>query len=178
ALFVLLHLAEGRDDTGTELEHDRRRDVRHDAQREHGGARQAATECVVELEQRTRSGLRDLLLQREDVHRGRRDVGADSIHEHDEEREENLLLQLLIDVEPRNGWGRHQASTLPPAASILARACADTGSPWTVSARDTSPCPSSLTGSEAFLSLPAATSVSGLTTSPLTRSRSRRLMAR
>ena len=52
ALLVLLHLADGRDDAAAQLEDDRGRDVRHDAEREDRRARQAAAEGVVQREER------------------------------------------------------------------------------------------------------------------------------
>jgi hypothetical protein len=52
-LAFLLHLLDGREDGGQQLEHDAGGDVRHDAEREHRRARQrAADEQVVDAEQR------------------------------------------------------------------------------------------------------------------------------
>src|SRR5512146_1833704 len=69
------------------------------------------------------------------------------------------------------------ASMLPPAASSLARAEAESVTPCTVYARSASPVPSSFTGTWRLPIRPAAKSVSGLTTCPVTFRSCRRLTA-
>ncbi len=102
---------------------------------------------------------------------GRGDVRADPVDQQRQEREQELALQLRIDRERRGAAAQSlSASTLPPAASILARAEADTVTPRTVKARAASPVPSSLTGRSGSLTSPAACSVAGVTSPPGDRS--------
>src|SRR5438034_9886 len=59
-----------------------------------------------------------------------------------------------------------QASMVPPACSILARADAETATLFTTNFRPTSPMPSSLTGWSGRRTNPAPNSVSGVTSTP------------
>ena len=66
-----------------------------------------------------------------DVDAGGRDVGADPVDQDREEREEELALQLLVHAQAGTLGAVTYASTFPPAASILARADAESASPRT-----------------------------------------------
>src|SRR5262249_21304147 len=152
-LALLAQLLEVRHDCAQKLQDDRRRDVRHDPEREHGGTRErAAHEHVVEAEQSVRLAA-ERARQRRGVHAGRRQVLADAVdHEH-AEREQDPPAQFghhedgaeLLDHRSVDPFGLG-ISTLPPAASTALRAASLAASTLTVSATLRSPPASSLMG--------------------------------
>src|SRR3954447_6818085 len=106
-LALLLQLLERRHDDSQELQDDRRRDVRHDPEREQRDARQpAAAERVQQVQD---AAVADLLLDRVDgldVDARHRDVRAESV-EREEQRSEGELLADLRDGEGSEDGGRH-----------------------------------------------------------------------
>src|SRR6202035_2132985 len=146
-LALLGELLEVRPDDGEELQDDRRRDVRHDAERENGDAAQAATgEGVDEAQE----GVLRLLHELEEgvgVDTRRRDVAADAIDRQEAEGEEDPLAQVRDAEDVAETFDHAESSSQrPPAASILARA--DLLNLWadTVRAREISPSPKTLRG--------------------------------
>src|SRR5213079_1574124 len=169
-LLVALHLLDDREYGRGQLEDDARRDVRHDAEREHGGAAEApAREQVVQAEQRALTLVPQEVGEGLHVHAGGRDVRPHAVHDQAEEREEDFLLQLR-DLEQvgqsRCGHRGGQLAMVPPACSIFERAEADTVTPFTLNLRCTSPMPSSLMGWSGRRTSPAPNSVSGVTSAP------------
>jgi len=103
---VLLHLVDLREDGAGDLNEDAGRDVRHDAEGEHGGLGQAtADEQVIEAEQTALPLIGEEVGQRDDIDPGRGDVRAESIDDEAQEREQDLVLELrgLPDVGERRG---------------------------------------------------------------------------
>jgi len=115
-------------------------------------------EHVVEAEKATALLAGEVVGQRLDIDPGRRDMRADSIDHHAQEREGDLLPELRRPVDIRDGLGRRigllchaldrlrQPSMRPPAASIFDLAPALIFTPRTVNARDTSPLLSNFAG--------------------------------
>ena len=74
-----------------------------------------------------------------------RDVRTEAVQRDDREREQDLLAKVRDPEGVREGL-EHGYSTVPPAASILARAAAETLSTLMVSFLVSSPSPRTLTG--------------------------------
>src|SRR5207244_4497273 len=170
ALLVALHLVDDREHGRGQLEDDARRDVRHDAERKHRRAAEAAArEQVVQAEERALTLVPQEVGEGLHVHAGGRDVRPNAVHDQAQEREEDLLLQLR-DLEQvgqsRCGHRGGQLAMVPPACSIFERADADSVAPFTLNLRSTSPMPSSLIGWSGRRTSPAPTSVSGVTSTP------------
>src|SRR3954447_18790176 len=106
-LALLLQLPERRHDHRQQLQDDRRRDVRHDPQREQRDPRQpAAAEGVQQVED---AAVAELLLDGvdgADVDPGNRDVGSEAV-EGEKERREGELLADLGDREGSEDGGGH-----------------------------------------------------------------------
>ena len=142
-LALLLELLELRMHRGKELHDDRGGDVRHDADREdREPAEGPAREHVEHVEDRPALLLEERF-ERDRVDAGNRDERADPEDEDRAEDEQQPVPQLR---HPAAGEGRaatrgfegapgHQAFTVPPAASMAARAPAVTATPLTVNAR-------------------------------------------
>src|SRR5262249_12183612 len=132
-----------------ELQDDRRRDVRHDPEREHGEAPQgAAREDVEEPEEGPRRRPEELV-HRAGVDPGGRDVRPEAVHGEHHEREDDPLAQVRDREDVREALeGAHRGITSqrPPAASIRALAPAENLWAETVSALPISPPPRILTG--------------------------------
>src|SRR5262249_35483255 len=150
---LLAQLLEVGHDRAQELQDDRGRDVRHDAQREHRGAREcAAHEQVVEAEQPVRLGP-ECPRQRRGVHARRGHVLAQPVDHEQRQREQDAPPQLgdledgaqLLDHLSTGPFG-FGVSTWPPAASTALRAASLAASTFTVSATLRSPPASSLMG--------------------------------
>ena len=129
-----------------QLQDDRRRDVRHDAEREDGDPLEAsARERVHEAEEGALHG-RHELDQRLRIHPRRRNVTADPIDREQPESEHQALAQIRDREDIAQAFD-HEASSSqrPPAASILVRA--DLLNLWavTVTAACRSPLPRTLT---------------------------------
>src|SRR5262249_38169554 len=156
---------------------DRRRDVRHDPEREDGQpAQRAAREDVEVAEQR--SGRRpEEGVDRLRVDAGRRNVSAQPVDRQQQEREHDPLAQIGDAEDVREALERAQrgnTSQRPPAASIPALAEAENLCAETVSAFWIFPSPRILTG-RFFRVRRRSDSASGVTAAPASnRSRSER----
>jgi hypothetical protein len=128
-----LSCSKRRHHVGHQLHDDRRRDVRHDAQREHGEARQrAAREHVEQAQDAALLALEQLLqLGRVDARHG--NVRADAVDHQREQQEDQPATQVaeLAAFCQLSCVGCHERSsfcadldqaTLPPAASMAALA--------------------------------------------------------
>src|SRR5262249_3340928 len=94
-LAFLRELLEERPDDGEELQDDRRRDVRHDAEGEdRETAQRAAGEEVEEAEHAAAHRFEELR-ERDGIDARRRNVRAEAIHREQREREEHALAQIL-----------------------------------------------------------------------------------
>ena len=107
ALFVLLHLLDGRDYRAGDLEEDARRDVGHDSQRENSRVgKTAANEQVVQSEQTAFALVGEEIGQRYDVDARRRNVRAKSVDHETDQREDDLVPQFrrVVDVAYSRRW--------------------------------------------------------------------------
>src|SRR5208282_4616273 len=159
---------------GQQLQNDRRRNVRHDAERENREPPQvAAAEQIDEAEHRA-PVLLEKLRQAVAVDPGRRDVAADAIHRQQAEREQHALAKVGNPEDVRQLFQHYcKTSNLPPALVIFS--CADLENLWacTVSATESSPLPRTFTGCLVLIT-PALRSTSGvIVVSPSAARRSR-----
>src|SRR6185436_6228322 len=143
-LAFLAQLLERRNHVRHQLHDDRRRDVRHDAERKHREARErAAGEHIEQADDRTLAAIEQLReLVRIDIRH--RDVRTDAVHHQCAEHEEQPRTQIGKLAEPRHaGCARrrsiHYASTLPPAWAIAAAAPLVALMPFRVTARSILP---------------------------------------
>src|ERR1017187_6765371 len=172
----LRELLEVGPDDRQELQDDRRRDVRRDAEREDRQAPQgAAREHVEEAEQASGARLEELL-EGGRVQPGRRDVRTDPVDREQPEREEHTLPQVRDreDVAERLEDLHYRATTSqrPPAASIFFFAPSVKWCAETTSAFLSSPEPRTFTPWLVFLT-PAFLRASRVTASPALNMRSR-----
>ena len=93
-LALPLQLAEPRDDDGHQLEDDRRRDVRHDPEREQGELRERASREEVEQAEDRAAAAREVVLDRLRVDARRGDPRAEPVDGEHRGREEHALAEL------------------------------------------------------------------------------------
>ena len=138
ALTFPLHFLEGRQDHTAKLDNDRRRDVRHDAQREYGCLREgAAREHIQKLHQTALVGKIGKSVDVRRRYAGEHNVAPQPVDEYQQECYEYSLAQLLDcpDVFERVDKSHNQILfAVPPAASMAALAASEKAWASTVSA--------------------------------------------
>src|SRR5262249_11591953 len=161
---------------GEQLQDDRRRDVRHDAQGEHREPPQITPGEQIDHAEQGALHLVEELRQGVAVDTRGRHVGPDPVGDQEPGGDQDPPLQLgdLEDILKGLQAFDHEAvalpsstSTCPPTASIFARAASLTAWARTVSAWASSPSPRSLTRSlSRRRTRPASTRRAGSTTLP------------
>ena len=145
-----------------QLQNDRRRDVRHDAQGENRQPPQVAAAEQIDKAQHRASVLLEELRQPVAVDPRRRDVAADAIHRQQAEREQHALAQVGNPEDVRQLIQHYcKTSNLPPALVIFSCADFENLCACTVIAVFSSPLPRILTGCLPFTT-PAFFSTSGV----------------
>src|ERR1019366_774734 len=197
---LFLQFFESRDDDGEELEDDRRRDVRHDAEGEDGQAPDvAAGKEIEEAEDGAGLALQEVLPANH-VDAGSGDEAAEAVNRQHGERKQYPLPEVRNSEDITNGfkqlvhggvfpfraltayllcyacWGAAAPTTLatPPALAIFSAADFEKICASTVMARVISPLPRILRPSPSLLTIPSAFRLSTVKSLPSSFSRSRR----
>src|SRR5207253_3926875 len=136
----LRQFLEVRPHDGEELQDDRRRNVRHDAEGEDGEAAKSAAGEEIEKSEDAALQRFEEFLQRDRIDAWRRDVRAESIDGEQAERVHDALAQVLDCPDVANGLDEVHSDVScvvtwqdPPAASICLRAASENFAACTVS---------------------------------------------
>src|SRR4029077_8282559 len=161
-LAFFLQLGQRLIDHGQKLQNDRRRNVRHDAQRKNSEpAKIAAGEQIDKTEQRS-PVLIEIIFQLEEVHARSRKMSAQPVNRKHGQREQNTLAQVRNAEDVRQLLKHYcKTSTLPPALVIFSCADLENLCACTVIAIVSSPSPRIFTGCFALIT-PALRSTSGV----------------